>query len=220
MLTVSLIAVTLMGSQPTPSFDCARARSETEIAICSDRDLATLDRRLAEAYARARSRLSNAGRAALAEDQRIFLRVRDASFSDRDQPWMEGFPNLSDRIGARIALLDRIESRADGVWVGAWANEAGAIHIKRAVDGRLRAELSAAEPLNGRWICQTTITGRVENGRLHQGAQRSGNPAISLEVRQGVLIVRETWPDAEGGQPDYCGHNGGLEGRYFSVRGD
>jgi hypothetical protein len=36
---------------PLPSFDCVKAVSTAEIAICSDQRLAQLDRRVAEAYA-------------------------------------------------------------------------------------------------------------------------------------------------------------------------
>jgi len=40
---------------PTPSFNCAKASTPSEIAICSDFDLAELDNRLAKVYSKARS---------------------------------------------------------------------------------------------------------------------------------------------------------------------
>ncbi|GIT92440.1 hypothetical protein JANAI62_28980 [Jannaschia pagri] len=61
-----------------PSFDCARAGTPTELAICADANLAQLDSQMAAQYQSIRRRLSNAGRARLLEEQRGFLRGRDA----------------------------------------------------------------------------------------------------------------------------------------------
>jgi uncharacterized protein YecT (DUF1311 family) len=65
---------------PAASFDCNLARSDIEQVICSSRDLARLDRRLAEAYA---DKLiwaeDDAKRQGLRQQQRAWLRLRDAS---------------------------------------------------------------------------------------------------------------------------------------------
>jgi hypothetical protein len=42
-------------AQPGPSFDCAKARSVPEKMICSDAELARLDRKLGRVYARAKT---------------------------------------------------------------------------------------------------------------------------------------------------------------------
>lgn len=89
-MTVLLIILTLLipplvplqaaaqgtgSSSAGPSFDCARARNWDERAICADRDLATLDRRVAEAYQRA-VEAAPAERERLQSEQRNWLRER------------------------------------------------------------------------------------------------------------------------------------------------
>lgn len=72
-LTRSQLAMLTVGaSAPGPSFDCSRAGTPTEIAICATPSLAALDRALAEAW-------SASGRRA---DQTAWLRSRDACGAD------------------------------------------------------------------------------------------------------------------------------------------
>ena len=64
---------------PAASFDCALARSDVEQAICSARDLARLDRHVAEAYGDKLMWASDeAKRAAIRAEQRAWLKRRDA----------------------------------------------------------------------------------------------------------------------------------------------
>lgn len=79
LLFLALLLPVSAGAQPAagPSFDCARAQSWDERMICADRDLAALDRRVADAFRRAvesapamRDRLQTEQRAWLAERRR------------------------------------------------------------------------------------------------------------------------------------------------------
>ena len=63
-----------------PTFDCASAKSAAEKAICSDADLARLDRDMNAAYRAALARLTGAKAAALRQQQRAFLANRDRMF--------------------------------------------------------------------------------------------------------------------------------------------
>ena len=65
-----------------PSFDCTRASSPTEQAICGSGDLAELDRAVARNYATAMATQNAAGRARLQEDQRTWIRQRDRCGAD------------------------------------------------------------------------------------------------------------------------------------------
>jgi uncharacterized protein YecT (DUF1311 family) len=65
-----------------PSFDCSRARSWSERTICSDAELARLDRELSRVYAQARN--SARDRAAFRRQQDQEWRMRDASCRDRE----------------------------------------------------------------------------------------------------------------------------------------
>lgn len=63
---------------PAPSFDCTLARSDVEQVICSNRDLARLDRHVAEAYAERLMWAENdVKRAAIRQGQRDWLKTRD-----------------------------------------------------------------------------------------------------------------------------------------------
>lgn len=65
-----------------PSFDCGKASTLTERAICGDASLAFLDRELAAAYGAARSGRSSSARARLADEQRAWLFRRDQCAAD------------------------------------------------------------------------------------------------------------------------------------------
>jgi uncharacterized protein YecT (DUF1311 family) len=63
---------------PAPSFDCARASTAVEHAICADRALARLDRRVSEAYVAGLTRAADeAAKAAARRAQREWLAMRD-----------------------------------------------------------------------------------------------------------------------------------------------
>lgn len=63
---------------PAPSFDCKKAASTVEKAVCADTALARQDRQVAEAYARRRENESDQkARAGLLEAQRAWLAMRD-----------------------------------------------------------------------------------------------------------------------------------------------
>lgn len=66
----------------SPSFDCARAGTPAEFAICASPTLAALDRALAGSYRAARDRLGAAGRQRLLDDQRAWLARRDGCGGD------------------------------------------------------------------------------------------------------------------------------------------
>ena len=60
-----------------PSFDCARARTAGEIAVCNDPRLAALDRRMAAQFRSAMSEANPQQRAILNQTRDAFLRYRD-----------------------------------------------------------------------------------------------------------------------------------------------
>ncbi len=65
-----------------PSFDCANARSRSERMICSDVELARLDRELGRVYARAKK--STSDRAAFRRQHEQEWRLRESTCRDRD----------------------------------------------------------------------------------------------------------------------------------------
>jgi uncharacterized protein YecT (DUF1311 family) len=65
-----------------PSFDCVRATTPIERAICADASLAALDAELGEAYAAARQRVPTPERERLRAEQRAWIRERAARCGD------------------------------------------------------------------------------------------------------------------------------------------
>jgi len=61
----------------TPSFDCCKAATPTEKAICSNADLAELDNRLADAYNKASS-----SKKGMPQEQKEWLKGRNSCLSD------------------------------------------------------------------------------------------------------------------------------------------
>jgi uncharacterized protein len=99
----TLIPVTTQAqANPRPSFDCYRARSDVEIAICASPTLAAQDRAIASLYKRIRATSTPAGRAALLADQRQFLRTRDACYG----PEGNGIDCLEGALAERVRELN------------------------------------------------------------------------------------------------------------------
>lgn len=218
MLSSLILTVVVAASGQTgPSFDCARASTPVERAICADAELAELDRRMADRYAAVRRALPAEARQALLEDQRWFLGVRDEAFRSRAEPWLEGFPDLAERMRDRIAFLETIDTGRRGL-AGTWGNLAGVVEVRPAAGGRLNVELSAAHPLNARWICQTRFEAPPGGDGVSGVAGTDPDMRITLGLEGGVVTVSERRPDGERGQPGYCGHGGTLEGAYLPVR--
>ena len=62
----------------SPSFNCANARSNGEVAVCNDAGLAALDRRMAAQFTSAMSDANAEQRANLQRSRDSFLRYRDS----------------------------------------------------------------------------------------------------------------------------------------------
>ena len=86
-----------------PSFDCAKARTRGEIAVCSDAGLAALDRNMSAQFGRAMSNGS-------AEQQALLRRTRDRFLGYRDR-----CPNNAcigdDYVGRMREIRDIMEGR-------------------------------------------------------------------------------------------------------------
>jgi len=107
-----------------PSFDCAKAQSATEKAICADRELSQSDVQMAAAYARALATESTTG-----AEQRAWLKERDTScnaegrkaclaasmkkrIDDLNRAEVKNEPSLPRRPLAYEELIGRWEVRA------------------------------------------------------------------------------------------------------------
>ncbi|MDR2199753.1 MAG: lysozyme inhibitor LprI family protein [Deltaproteobacteria bacterium] len=75
-LFFSAFSAGVVRAQNKPSFDCQKARSTVEIAICADRDLSDLDNRMAGLFQLAKT-VPGVDSKALTANQKAFLKERD-----------------------------------------------------------------------------------------------------------------------------------------------
>ena len=128
LLLGGLAATGVGQAQSRPSFDCARAHTAVERALCATPRLARLHARLGRDYSRALAPLAPGERACLMQDQRAWREQRDTCDSDAclEQAYLR-------RLQALQALLP-----------GA-ATERGPEAPAQADDGRLLAILPAGD---------------------------------------------------------------------------
>jgi uncharacterized protein len=103
-LALAVGIAALSSTASAASFDCAKATSPYDKLICADKGLSAADEQMAQAYATARSQLSEEGKHRLVESQRSWLKfLRDDCPVDIEC--------LKDRYVKRIFLLqDSIRS--------------------------------------------------------------------------------------------------------------
>ena len=144
------LAATSAWAAPKPSFDCAKARTSVEKAICADDGLAAQDASVGKNYNRARKSFDPEAAKALTQDQRYFVQVRDDSYAE---PFGSGTPaeELANRLKYRDAFLASLSLKKRAGFEGDWENLAGGFSVKKQADGSLLVDGSAAHPQNGRW---------------------------------------------------------------------
>lgn len=79
LLCLALISAApmIVEVSPASAFDCSKASTPTEIAICSDKEALSANDAMEAAFFALRSRLSDAGRQTLIDGQRAWLKSRD-----------------------------------------------------------------------------------------------------------------------------------------------
>ena len=224
LLSLVVIAASGLGTAsalaaPKPSFNCAKATSVAEKAICADDQLAKADAGIAKRYTELGKALDAKSGEALAKDQKYFVHVRDASIeSETDKA--ERARLLKIILDDRLGFLKSIEAKpADGL-VGEWGNVEGGVTVERLADGTLKASLSTTQPVDARWVCQAEGSGKP-TGNVLDFAIEGGEEGERLTLTTvGPLLGVDAV--GAGGQPQasasYCGLNGSVAGWYFKVR--
>jgi len=195
-----------------PSFDCTKAASATEKAICGNDRLARLDRAIAQAFRALRSDPNLAER--LAEEQAAFLKKRDACNSDTGCLARE----MESRRAA-LALEPLKDSKdARERFVGRYRGALGEMIVRRTLAGEFEIDGSTAEP-SGRWVCD--VSGNIQSVSKDvatvKGDDGGESFAIFLRLSGDSLTVTEDPENRLAGR--LCGHNGTVEGRYRRAPG-
>lgn len=113
-LAFALLCAGAVQTCAAPSFDCKRASSIAEKAICGLSDLEKLDRGIAASFKEALAVLNPADAVALRADQRAWLETRDHcdDLIHGDPPvYADVFGCLRERMTARASRLRAIAAR-------------------------------------------------------------------------------------------------------------
>ncbi|KAA0687829.1 lysozyme inhibitor LprI family protein [Azospirillum brasilense] len=212
LLTLGLLALPIAAT--AASFPCSKATTPTEKAICADPALSALDEKLAATYRAALERLSGASPeegaagAAVKADQRAWLRDRDSCRADA--------ACLRRAYDGRLAVLsfrsDPATPSPAGRYVGRFDHE-GFISVAAIAlrNGTVAVSVSGAEPTAGRWVCDFSGIGRLDDQeRLIVGTpDAEGGGLILVAAKDGGVVIPDLEPNrAASGY--WCGHNGSF----------
>ncbi|WP_445657224.1 lysozyme inhibitor LprI family protein [Achromobacter sp. NCFB-sbj8-Ac1-l] len=218
----AVMAVAVQGgarAASTPSFDCARATSSAEKAICADARLGALDVSIANQFGKARKAFDAETARALSSEQRQFVRLRDESY-EHPTDSATGAEEIAERLRDREAFLTALELAPRKGFEGNWGNFSGELKVTRLADGRLAAKVSAAAPYNASWVCEASGVGALSGDTLVLQEQDGDGWTLVLRRVGSGLGLEEVPPPgdkSEASSPS-CGFNGSLAGIYFPLR--
>jgi len=207
MLTCSLCGPVLAAERP--SFDCAKAGTPTEKAICGNDRLARLDRAIAKALIGLKDSFGE-----LIEEQIAFMAQRDACGAD-----VACLTREMDSRRAALALEPHKDSRDPRErWVGRYKNEVGEMFIRRTFAGGYELSGNSGDP-NGRWVCEVAgPIGAIKDGAATAAVGEENDPyTVTLKLKGNVLTVAEDENKRLMGYT--CGQNGTVDGRYRRATG-
>jgi uncharacterized protein len=218
-LPVLTLAAAVLVASPQPaqaqaSFDCTKAKTAVEKAICADRTLAGLDRKMAAAYASALKRFDAATGRLVREDQQAAMQLRDWAFDFEDFD-MAGF------LESRVVQLDAYDAAPRATFVGTWANVGGTATVEASPKG-LTVSVTASDGAIGRWICQFEGSGRLDGAQMVVAEAPGSSDYEGWTLRfvrdgQAIRITAEK-PAGYEGTPPYCGAVGNVDGTYIAAK--
>jgi uncharacterized protein len=192
-----------------PSFDCSKAASASEKAICANARLKRLDRGIAAVY---RVLRSDPGlQDVLTKEQGDFLQKRDACGAD--------VACLTREMESRRAALalEPLRGSTDERerFVGRYRNDMGDMMVRRTLAGEYELSGATTEP-NGRWTCDVWGTLQPVSKGVAVAKGEDGNDKESLlvylKLEGSTLVLIEDIDKPLAGRS--CGHNGSVEGKF------
>ena len=228
--SLALLGLLPLGAsaQEGPSFDCAKASTLVESAICADWTLSAFDRWVGQLYKGLSKRLGPDDLAKLKADQRAWLKdERNACATAKSQD-----PSVPDDAAVWSCLYAVYETRAiqlaqlletadgpEGPWSGSYSlddgHARGSLLLLAMADESFTLQVSSVTG-PGEHICDLTLVGGTPaEGGLH--FELADDPACRVQLErlgdgQGTLSL------ASEGCQDYCGAYGYFTGEYRAVR--
>jgi len=209
-----LAAAALVGpvrAEIAPSFDCAKAQTPVENAICADEALAEEDHAIAVAFKSLIERSDAALADAIRSDQRTFIAVRDEAFGLGHIAEEQRQEGLLDRMQYRAEFLNWINVAPPEGMVGTWRNELGMVTISRTAH-ELVLKADAADQVIGSWLC--SVEGSLVPADDGAATLATDEGQVRIARQAGYLEFFDARPDAT---QSYCGHGGSMAGAYFYV---
>ncbi|WP_019689988.1 DUF3298 domain-containing protein [Pseudomonas fluorescens] len=195
------------------SFDCDKAHSPIEKAVCADSVVSALDSSIATSYTAAMERLSQDGQTILRDGQRQWLRfVRDLCFAHPDNSGV-GFcltqhytERLKDLSNAAISTGPYLFSRSD-YFSASTQDEAGQPYKIHAGAPRIDAPVSPTIALWNSTVAKQAMWVADSGCDSRHGDEYSGFTVTYASAR--VISVRMTdWEDCHGTPHGHGGSTG------------
>lgn len=183
-----------------PSFDCSKAGTDTEKAICESSTLSKLDLRLSRAFSDARSRASQAADGRILRDQKSWLNERDDCGSNDVCIGNE----MRYRIG-QLELEGTGQSVPIGDFPGVYCNRDGAEYLVVSKDGSDMRITAGSVGVNGDSCDTGAMAAIAKNDGLV--AKESGC-ALTVFSRGGSVVVSAAPPSVCHDQ--FCGFRAHL----------
>ncbi|MBC8716705.1 DUF1311 domain-containing protein [Ochrobactrum sp. Marseille-Q0166] len=209
-LALGISALAPMTAFAQAGFDCGKASTKTEKAICSHSEIAEADRAMSIAYAALIDRSDSGLKEALREDQTAFLKQRSEAFeSHLSNPEMR-LEGLHYRTEQRAELFNWISVTNGSSLEGNWQNAWGSIKVEKKSPTQLAVNIDVADQANGSWVCsfEGTVQLKSAGEAVYQG---EGGP-LTLKLDGAVLKVPTPFCDAS-----TSGGYGSAAGTYFRV---
>ena len=155
-----------MWTQPEPhssiaaeraSFDCSKAVTPTEHAICRSDALSMLDRDIAALFRKRRAQAPSAQ--PVEANQRQWLAVRDMCKDDTACLDKEMSARKRD-LQELVARFANAPAKDKSGFAGYYVNDYGSAEIEAVSPTEFDISISTAEPKNARWVCDLYGTGR------------------------------------------------------------
>jgi uncharacterized protein len=184
-----------------PSFRCRGAAIEAEQAICSDRQLSRLDRRVAKAW---NSYLDNFDDlrilAAIRADLAGWLAQRDACKSDGGC--------IGNAYAARYELLMGKQPRRQ--FAGVYESAVGRMAVYPASDGTYLVGIMTSDAVRGAWVCVVAGPGSISANLL---TVKIGVDSLVVSREGGAMRI-ESNPSTAAVEQKYCGIHGTIASTY------
>lgn len=191
-------------------FDCAKAQSAVERAICADPETAEADRAMAVAY-RALLAQSTEPRflEALKADQQSFLAIRQQAWEVTLNRQMAQ-ERLHEETKLRAERLNWINPRPEPGLVGTWASAWGLLEISQTAEGSLQVSANVVDQIAGTWLCG--YEGALVDRSMSKATGHTLTETLQIS-RNGTLLQVEN---------DFCDEtgpaiNGSMKGLYFRI---